>query len=367
MKPEVIDLTADEVDKTFKHYYDIKKGLTIPTLDRKEKAKLKDLESYQVLKHPTKYKYFIPIFDLDDDSYQIDLMFIPELKKQNHGYDIIFTAIEITTRMAYAIPMKKKDEETMSDVMIKFIKLSGCKKLTSDAGSEFKNKTIKEILQKNGVKHKIYKSNDNQKRGLSLIERFNRTLRGYIVKYIQVSGQLNYVDALQDLVYNYNHTYNTSIHGSPFDVYRSPQKKFYIRNERVKQAMDNIKKDQRNFKIGDYVRVLQPVEQFGKETTYFSKEIYRIRTKNAFTYTLEDEQGKLHPFKYRPFQLQKVNKVIIPRENSDIDKHYKQARREHKIDRKLRQEDLLPAIEGKRERKEKKIFDPSTEVNRKYV
>ena len=43
-----------------------------------------------------------PIYSETNYSFQINSNFFPRYKKQNNGYDVLFTAININTRFAYA-------------------------------------------------------------------------------------------------------------------------------------------------------------------------------------------------------------------------------------------------------------------------
>ena len=57
----------------------------------------------------TKKKIYLPIYSDTPFSFQIDLTFFPRYKKQNDDYYILFTAINVNTRYAYAYYAKSKD------------------------------------------------------------------------------------------------------------------------------------------------------------------------------------------------------------------------------------------------------------------
>ena len=56
-------------------------------------------------------KIFKPIYFESNYSFQIDLTFFPRYKKQNNGYDVLSTAININTRFAYAYYCQDKSAE----------------------------------------------------------------------------------------------------------------------------------------------------------------------------------------------------------------------------------------------------------------
>jgi IS30 family transposase len=116
-------------------------------------------------------KEFIPIYADDYYSYQIDLTFLPQYKAENNNIVILFTAININTRFAYASTAKDKTTESIDKCLDQF--LSEAKKITSitsDSGSEF--------IYTNWFKdHDIetyYVVDDSHK--LGIINRFHRTL-----------------------------------------------------------------------------------------------------------------------------------------------------------------------------------------------
>ena len=81
-------------------------------------------------------------------------------------------------------------------------------------GSEFYNISLKKWLQDNDiVMHSTYNE------GKSVIaERFIRTLKNKICKYMASISKNVYFSKLDDIVRKYNNTYHTSIKMKPIDV-----------------------------------------------------------------------------------------------------------------------------------------------------
>ena len=105
-------------------------------------------------------------------------------------------------------------------------------------GSEFYNNSFKKWLQDNDIV--IYSTNN---KGTSVIaERFIRTLKNKIYKYMTSISKNVYIDKLGDIVDEYNNTYHTSIKMKPVDV----KDNTYINFE--KEVNDKDPK----FKIGDH-------------------------------------------------------------------------------------------------------------------
>ena len=96
--------------------------------------------------------------------------------------------------------------------------------------------------------------------GKSVIaERFIKTLKNKIYKYMTSISKNVYIDKLDDIVKKYNNTYHTSIKIKPVDVKDNTYIDF-------KKEVNN--KNPR-FKVGDHVRI-------SKYRNIFAKDIYQI-------------------------------------------------------------------------------------------
>ena len=90
-------------------------------------------------------------------------------------------------------------------------------------------------------------------KGKSVIaERFIRTLKNKIYKYMTSISKNVYIDKLDDIIKKYNNTYHTSIKMKPVDV----KDNTYI--DFKKEVNDKDLK----FKIGDHVRISKIQEYF---------------------------------------------------------------------------------------------------------
>ncbi|CAB4009156.1 integrase core domain-containing, partial [Paramuricea clavata] len=82
-----------------------------------------------------------------------------------------------------------------------------------DEGKEFYNVGVRNLLQKHNVRY--FSTNSDRK--AAIVERFNRTLKTMMWKYFYSKGTYNWVDAIDELTYNYNHTKHSSILMRPAD------------------------------------------------------------------------------------------------------------------------------------------------------
>ena len=81
----------------------------------------------QLTKKKIGKKLFKPIFSNDYHAYQIDLTFLPMYKFKNSNNDVLFTAININSRYAYAYYGKDKSTPTIMSFLNKFLdEISNC-------------------------------------------------------------------------------------------------------------------------------------------------------------------------------------------------------------------------------------------------
>ena len=114
-------------------------------------------------------------------------------------------------------------------------------KIWVDKGSEFYNNSFKKWLQDNDIE--MYSTHNEEKSVIA--ERFIRTLKNKIYKYMTSISKNVYIDKLDDIVKKYNNAYHASIKMKPVDV----KDNTYI--DFKKEVNDKNPK----FKVGDHVRI----------------------------------------------------------------------------------------------------------------
>ena len=106
----------------------------------------------------------------------------------------------------------------------------------------------------------------NEKKSV-VAERFIRTLKTKIYKYMTSVSKNVYIDKLNDIVAEYNNTYHRTIKMKPIDV----KDNTYI--DFKKEVNDKDPK----FKVGDYVRISKYKNIFDKGySPNWSKEVFVI-------------------------------------------------------------------------------------------
>ena len=132
-------------------------------------------------------------------------------------------------------------------------------------------------------------------------ERFIRTLKNKIYKYMTAISKNVYIDKLDDIVNEYNNTYHRTIKMKPVDVkdntYINFKKEFNDRDPK--------------FKVGDHIRISKYKNIFTKEYTpnWFEEVSVIKKVKNTvpWTYFIDDLNGEEIIGTFSEKGLQKTN------------------------------------------------------------
>ena len=137
-------------------------------------------------------------------------------------------------------------------------------KIWVDKGSEFYKRSIKSWLEKNDLE--MY-STHNEKNYV-VAERFIRTLKTKIYKYMTLISKNVYIDKLDNIVIEYNNTYRRTIKMKLVDI------KYNACIDSVKEVNDKDPK----FQGTDHVRISKCKIIFAKGyTPNWSKEVFAIK------------------------------------------------------------------------------------------
>ena len=132
-------------------------------------------------------------------------------------------------------------------------------------------------------------------------EKFIRTLKNKIYKYMTSISKKVYIDKLDDIVDEYNNKYYRTIKMKPVDVKDNK----YINFEKEVNNKDP------KFKAGDYVRSSKYKNIFAKEyMSNWSEEVFvisKIKNTVPWTYIINDLNGEEFIGTFAEKELQKTN------------------------------------------------------------
>ena len=177
-----------------------------------------------------------------DNIWGADLADMQLISKFNKGFRFLLCVIDIYGKDAFVIPLKDK-KVTITNTFQKILKQSNRKpnKIWVDKSSEFLSSSMKSWLQKNDIE--IYSTHNEGKPVVA--ERFIRTLKNKIYKYMTLISKHVYIDKLDDIVNKYNNMYHSKIKMKHVDIKPST----YI------DLSKEINYQEPKFKIGDIVRI----------------------------------------------------------------------------------------------------------------
>ena len=151
-----------------------------------------------------------------DNIWGADLADMQLLSRYNKGIRFLLCVIDIFSKYTWVVPLKDKKGISIVKAFQIIFKQSNKKpnKIWVDKGSEFYNVSFKKWLQDNDI---IMYSTHNE--GKSVVaERFIRTIKRKIYKYMTSISKNVYIDKLDDIVNEYNNAYHTTIKMKLIDV-----------------------------------------------------------------------------------------------------------------------------------------------------
>jgi hypothetical protein len=271
------------------------------------------------------------------EQWHADLIDMQSYAGLNNGVKYLLTVIDAFSKFAYVETLKSKTEKEVADAFEDIFKSGTPRKLVTDNGGEFNNGTFAALMKRHQITH-INTSPYNPKAN-GMIERFNKTLKSKIQKFMDHYDSKHYIDALPDLVSNYNTTKHRTTRKTPKEVHElgnaDPREEIdEDKAPAVEVVAQNIKRNAEkvleaggeelpHLRQGQYVRIMvvdQSTEekkkaQFRKSYKHkWSKELYRIAYVNVGekegtpdVYRLMDSEGEIINKDFFRSQLQEVD------------------------------------------------------------
>lgn len=241
-----------------------------------------------------------------DDLWQADLIDMQAFSKHNNGLKYILVVIDTFSKYAWAFPLQRKTKEEVSNAFGQLFKeRRKPKNLQTDLGTEFYNNKLKKLMKTYSINH--YSTYSVKK--ASIAERFIRTLKCKLYKQFSFKGNYKWIDGtLNDILYNYNHTFHRTIGCQPIEVNENKRKSIIERL--VKNVIIKSVKENKRLKIGDFVRISKYKGVFEKGfTPNWSTEIFKIiKVQNTcpVTYLIEDMRHQPILGAFYVYELQKT-------------------------------------------------------------
>ena len=319
-------------------------------IGRKEvDAYLRDQELTQVFRARRRYKPGRDGLKITAElhSYMIDVVKMESRKypkAANSGISMFLLLVEITSRKAFAYPLRNNRMPTIIEVYERFLKD------VEDAGGvvngvqgddEFSAAEFVRLNRERRIGLRTDVAKDDHITGFSnklgTIDRLTRTLKRLMDKRRARTGSSRWVDALDAIVRLYNGKVHTSLKGNtPDEVFddedfmRGLHEGRRRHNERVAERFD--------VRVGDTVRAMLGRERFDKESANWSRQLYTVASQEGYRFRLTDEDGNAIARLYKPGELLKITSK--PKER--LREPSTSLARRQRADVRLRREGLEP-------------------------
>ena len=211
------------------------------------------------------------VYDHIDEIWSIDLADMIDYKiSNNKGYRYIFIIIDNFSKYLWAIPLKNKYSQTITNEFSNILTTSKRKplKIESDRGSEFYNSIFQNFLKSKNIQH-YSRFTD---KGPSIAERVIRTIRNFLKKPVFEKGNADWLSEIPSVIKQYNNTVHHSTKMTPVQASKKPNERQVYTNLQAKRV-----RRKPNFDLGDLVRTADIKRVFSKgDSTNWSYNLYTI-------------------------------------------------------------------------------------------
>src|SRR3989442_2330068 len=237
-----------------------------------------------------------------NELWQADLVDLGLLSNENDAQRYLLTCIDVLSKYARVEPLKNKRGIAVTGAFTKMIVDQQCKLLQTDKGTEFLNGTFQKLLRDRNIRHYTSENDDIK---AAVVERFNRTLKGTMWRYLTHTSSGRYIDVLPKLVSSYNNTYHQSIKMAPSEV--NAQNESIVRKRLYPVKNSTLRW---RYNVGQTVRMKQTKRVFkkGYEPSW-TEEIFTIASlypSDPPTYVLKDLAGEEIKGKFYEQEIQPV-------------------------------------------------------------
>ncbi|XP_061193922.1 uncharacterized protein LOC133202165 [Saccostrea echinata] len=255
------------------------------------------------------------------DQYDADLMDVGFHSKENDGIKYLLVVIDVFTRYVWLCALKNKtSSNVLKGLKNCFQNLGFPRKIRTDAGKEFTAHLVQNYLKSVEVTHFTTQGESKS----NFVERVIRTLRSLMHRYMKKTRSFRYIDKLQTLVTNYNHTPHRSLgYKAPSEInetnevdqiilqyFKSPVKR---KIKKVSKLAKKLRSSFR-FKVGDTVRISHLKHVFERKfMEKFTGEVFKIKSRflkqNIPMYKLQDLRNEDLTGSFYEQELQKIEKL----------------------------------------------------------
>lgn len=250
------------------------------------------------------------------EQVDVDLADTTRLSGSNDRIKFLIVMLDPFSRYAMVEPIKNKKSQTVLEGMKRLFSKNPTrvpKALRHDEGGEFVNKNMRAYLKQKNIAQYIAKGQPKA----NYAERFIRTIKNKIYRFMTHNKTKRYIDVLPNLVESYNNSTHSSIGMRPTSVTEGEVENKLWKKLYLSGNANKIKLKRHRYKKGQQVRVVVNKKPFEKgftpnwsETVYLvDKKLYRD---NIPVYKVSDLKHYPQRKTYYEQELQPVSVVTKP-------------------------------------------------------
>ena len=211
------------------------------------------------------------VYNHIDEIWSIDLADFSDYKiSNNKGYRYIFIIIDNFLKFLWAIPLKNKYSQTITNEFSNILTTSKRSplKIESYRGAEFYNSIFQNFLKSKSIQHYSRYTD----KGPSIAEGVIRTITNLLKKAVFLASKADWLSELTSVTKQYNNTIHHSIKLTPIQASKKSNEKIVYTN-----LKDNREVLKPKFKLGDLVRTSDIKKVFSRgDSTNYSYKLYTI-------------------------------------------------------------------------------------------
>ena len=250
-----------------------------------------------------------------DDQFDADLASLSLYADDNDGFKYLLVVIDIFSRYAWVEPIKDKTSNQIVNAFNKILSEGRVPKhLRSDGAKDFTSEHFKENLKSKDIVHIVTHS----EKQANYVERFIKTLKSKIFRYMIEKNSPRYIDILQKIVDSYNRTWHSGIRSEPINVTKQNERRLWWQMYWPREKYDKKLKEKKKrgipyaFKVGDKVRTTYIRKPFQRAyDARWTAEIFKINRRymrqGQPIYTVVDWDNKPVKGTFYQKELQKVD------------------------------------------------------------
>ena len=225
-----------------------------------------------------------------NDQFEIDLASFVPYARYNQNYQYLLAVIDVFSRYAWVVPIKNKTSKYVIQELEKIFN-SGRRplRIRSDAGAEFTSNEFENFIKRKNIHHF---TTHNEKQA-NYVERFIKTIKSKIYRYMIQNNTKKYINILPKLVKSYNETWHSGIKMEPKNVTEENERQLWWQMYMMKKPLPSAQfiakyrkmkpseKIKFKFSIGDNVRISYLRSPFQREyDAKWSAEVFCIIKRN---------------------------------------------------------------------------------------